>query len=119
MAGRIPHWVMVAVPAVVLTILGTAYVTAPDMEGRADECLGNTAPIQRGVMVNRCDHAISVLTCPQGAAESDCRARDVAAAKTFEVRADIPVIAHACTDPYTAVMLGGSDDGARRCRAAE
>ena len=117
--ARIPSWVGVAVPLVVLAILGTAYVTAPDMEGRSDECLGNTSPIERGVMINRCDHPISVLTCPQGAVGDDCMVQAVKPETTFEVQADIPVIAHACTDPYTAMMMNDSGKGVRRCHAPE
>jgi len=104
---------------VALSALGVAYVAAPDREGRADECLGNTTPIQRGAMVNRCDHAISVLVCPQDATATNCVVHDVTAAASFEMRADVPVIAHACSGPYAAVMAGESGKGVRRCRAPE
>ncbi len=114
---KIPGWIWVAVPAVALMVLGTAYVARPDMTGRADDCLGNTTPIQRGVMVNRCDHPISVMTCPQGAGGDDCTVQDIAPAASFGVRADIPVIAHACSAPYLAVMA--ENEGARRCRAPQ
>lgn len=104
---------------VALTALGTAYVTAPDMKGRADECLGNTTPITRGMMLNRCDHAISVLACPQASQGRDCALQDVEATATFDIRSDIPVIAHACARPYVAVMLNDTDGGVRRCVSPE
>ncbi len=109
--ASIPRWAMIAVPVVAVAAYGIMYFTDPNVAGRVDECLGTTNPIQRGVMRNTCDHPISVLACPRTADDGECTARRVRANATFEVRADIAIVAHACREPYRAGMHGEQERG--------
>ena len=93
------------------------YLFVSSGKGRADECLGTTDPIERGVMRNTCDHAISVLACPRDPADGDCVLHDAAAKTRFELRGDVAIIAHACRAPYTATE--SADGDSRECRPVE
>ena len=114
--ASIPKWALIAVPLIAVAGYAVLHFTSPDVAGRADACLGTTDPIQRGVMVNTCDHPISVLACPRETAEGECAQHSAVAGATFEVRADVAVIAHACRAPYGAVMREGRERG---CDPAE
>ncbi len=111
-----PRWAGVAGIAIAFVAIALFFLLTGTGEGRADACLGTTDPIQRGVMVNTCDHPISVLACPRDAAAADCAVHSARPKARFEVRADVAVIAHACAAPYVAVM---TDDGGRSCQSTE
>ena len=121
MARRIPLWAWALLPLLILGGFGIRYLTDPDLFARADACVGATDPIERGALVNRCDHAISVLACPGDRSGDDgCEEQDAAAGARFAVRADVGVVTHACEAPYTATMTRSSQNEAvweRGCRS--
>ena len=123
MARRIPLWAWVALPLLILAGFGIRYMTDPDLYARKDECIGATVPIERGALMNRCDHAISVLGCPGDRGGNDgCEEQGVAAGARFAVRADVQVVTHACEAPYVATMTRSSQNEAvweRGCRSVE
>jgi hypothetical protein len=111
------RWAGIAGGIIAFVALCIGYLMLSGGGGRADACLGTTDPIERGVMLNKCDHPISVLACPRTSSDGECSEHDVQAGEAFEVQADVPVVAHACRAPHRAVLAG---DGTQRdCAAAE